>query len=64
MEVSKVGRHMAPSSVCVWGVTDGEAGHHVLPVGTEHSEDSRLICDLLGHLGRNGALKPPQRILS
>ena len=26
MEVSKVGRHMAPSSVCVWGVTDGEAG--------------------------------------
>lgn len=46
------------------GVTDGEAGHRVLPVGAEHSEDPRLICDLLGYLGRKGALRPPQRTFS
>ena len=42
----------------------GTDGHRVLPVGAEHSEDPRLICDLLGHLGRKGALRPPQRTLS
>ena len=66
MEVSTVGRRTAPPSVGVGvvGVTDGEAGHRVLPVGAEHSEDPRLICDLLGYLRRKGALRPPQRTFS
>lgn len=34
-----------------------------LPVGPQHSEDPCLICDLLCHLRRQGALKPPQKVL-
>lgn len=36
--------------------SEWEPKRHVLPVGPKHPEDPRLICDLLGHLGRKGPL--------
>lgn len=63
LKVSKAGRHLG---VSIWpqGHLQGRPGHHVLPVGPKHSENPRLICDLLGHLGRKGTLRPPQQVLS
>lgn len=63
LKVSKAGRHLGTS---IWpqGYLQGRPGHHVLPVGPKHSEDPRLICDLLGHLGRKGTLRTPQQVLS
>lgn len=62
-DVSEAGR---PVGTCIGPQAHlkGSSGHRVLPVGPEHPEDPCLVCDLLGHLGRKEALRPPQQVLS
>lgn len=50
-EVSKAGKPLGHIQGAL-GASEGRLEHSIVPVGPKHSEDPRLICDLLGHLGK------------